>query len=497
MAEALCLGIDLGTSGVKVIAVDAAGTIRAAANRTYPLMTPKPGWTEQDPDRWWAASLEAIREVAEKTDEKIVSIGLTGQMHGSVFLDTDKTVIRPALLWNDQRTADDCAAIEARLGREHLTKVTGNPALTGFQAPKMLWLRRSEPEAYARLAHLLLPKDFLRLRLTGAFATDCSDAAGTLLLDLRARDWSPDILEALAIDRAWLPDVYEGPEVTGHLSDEAAGLTGLTAGLPVIAGGGDNAAAAVGCGVIRAGTGFSSLGTSGVTFVHSDEAVIDPTGALHAFCHAVPGAYHLMGVVLSAAGSLRWYAENISDGAKSDAELAEAASRIPAGCDGLTFLPYLAGERTPHMDPDARGAWVGLTLAHNRDHLVRSILEGVAFAMADSVDLMRDLKVEPETLFVLGGGARSGLWRQLVASSCNVPLQRMAADEGPAMGAAILAMVGAKLFSSLDEAVDSMVRTDGDPDSPEPGLLSELAAPRERFRKLYPALRSVRASTKS
>ena len=352
----LCIGLDVGTSGVKAILVAADGAVVASAGAEYPLLTPRPGWTEQEPEDWWRASCAALRRLRAAAPGPIAALGLTGQMHGAVFLAADGQVIRPAILWNDQRTAAECAEIERRVGAERLRAIAGNPALTGFQAPKALWLRRHEPEAYARVRHLLLPKDFVRFRLTGDFASDASDAAGTLLLDLAARDWSAELLGALEIPRDWLPRVHEGPEVTGRVSAAGAAASGLPEGLPVVAGGGDNAAAAVGCGVVRPGTGLVSLGTSGVVFVASAGLEIDPGGALHAFCHAVPGRYHLMGVVLSAGGSLRWYREAIGappaegGGDPYDA-LMTAAAAVAPGAEGLFFLPYLAGERTPHMDP--------------------------------------------------------------------------------------------------------------------------------------------------
>jgi xylulokinase len=484
------IGLDVGTTGVKGLLVAADGRVVAGAAREYPLLTPQPGWTEQEPVDWWRAAVEVLRELAGRADGSIAALGLTGQMHGSVFLDADGRPIRPALLWNDQRTADECADIEQRVGSARLRELTGNPALTGFQAPKILWLRRHEPEAYGRVRHVLLPKDYVCHELTGTFATDASDAAGTLLLDLRRRDWSSEVLDALDIPAVWLPEVFEGPEVTGHLAEAVAHGLGLPAGLPVVAGGGDNAAAAVGCGVIREGTGFVSLGTSGVVFAHSDAPRIDPDGALHAFCHAVPGAYHLMGVVLSAGGALRWHRDTVAPGTDY-ARLVDEAAHVPPGADGLTFLPYLAGERTPHMDPDARAAWIGLSLAHERRHMTRAVLEGVAFALADSVERMRALGVELDTLYAVGGGARSDAWRAIVAAAARVRLQRLAAEEGPAMGAAILAMVGAGLYPDVAAAVTATVRPVGEPQAPDPDLVDAYRGPYARYRALFPALRSI------
>ena len=486
-----CLGLDVGTSGVKGLLVGPDGTVTASAVRDYPLHAPKPGWTEQEPANWWRATIEVVRELVAASPGEVAAIGLTGQMHGSVFLDGDGRPIRPALLWNDQRTAAECAEIETRVGRSRLREVAGNPALTGFQAPKILWLRGNEPEAYARVRQVLLPKDYVRFELTGGFATDASDAAGTLLLDLRARDWSADILGALEIPSDWLPRVFEGPDVTGHLAAAVAKQLDLPAGIPVVAGGGDNAAAAVGSGVIRDGTGFLSLGTSGVVFVHSEALRIDPGGALHAFCHAVPGAYHLMGVVLSAAGALQWYRDAVAGSGVTFDQLVGGAAEVPPGADGLIFLPYLAGERTPHMDPDARAAWIGLSLAHDRRHMVRAVIEGAAFALTDSIERIRGLGAEPDLLYAVGGGARSPFWRATVAAAARVRLQRLEAEEGPAMGAAILAIVGAGLHPDLGAACAAMVRPCGETEAPDPALAEAYRAPYARFRALYPALKTV------
>jgi xylulokinase len=420
-------------------------------------------------------------------------------MHGAVFLDGDGQVIRPALLWNDQRTAAECAEIERRVGSERLRRIAGHPALTGFQAPKVLWLRAHEPAAYARVRQVLLPKDFIRFRLTGGRARDASDAAGTLLLDLALRDWSDELLGALEIPRAWLPQVHEGPEVTGRVSTAGAAASGLPEGLPVVAGGGDNAAAAVGCGVVHPGTGFVSLGTSGVLFVPSARLEIDPGGALHAFCHAVPGQYHLMGVILSAGGALRWYRDVIGApgvaGGGDDAyeALMAAAAEVAPGAEGLTFLPYLAGERTPHMDPDARGAWIGLSLAHERRHLVRAVLEGVGFALEDALVLMDRLGVRPEQLYAVGGGARSAVWRRILAAILGLPLQRLAVEEGPALGAALLAAVGAGVHADVAAAVDAAVRPAGAPEPPDPDWVARYRPLHQRYAALYPALKAAGA----
>lgn len=494
--DGLCIGLDVGTSGVKAVLITPDGRVLASAVAEYPLLTPQPGWTEQEPEAWWAACGRVLKQLGERAPGPIEAIGLTGQMHGAVFLDSDGLVIRPALLWNDQRTALECAEIETRVGERRLREITGNPALAGFQAPKILWLRANEPEAYARLRHVLLPKDFIRFRLTSALATDASDAAGTLLLDLAERDWSKEILDALDIPLDWLPKVHEGPEITGHVSAEGAAATGLAEGLPVIAGGGDNAAAAVGSGVVREGSGFVSLGTSGVVFVATDTALIDPEGRLHAFCHAVPGRYHLMGVVLSAGGSLRWFRDtlarvSVDQGSEAYDQIFSRAAEAPPGAEDLYYLPYLAGERTPHRDAYARGAFAGLTLAHDDSHMARALIEGVSFALKDSLDLIRALGISPDRLFAVGGGARSAIWRQWLTAILDADLQRLETEEGPALGAALLAAVGAGIHDDVDAAVAAAVRPEGAVERPDTDLAERYRRIHEKFTRLYPALKAT------
>jgi xylulokinase len=384
------IGLDVGTTGARAVAIDLEGNVVAVASEEYPLSTPRPGWTEQDPELWWTASQVVLRRVASELREPPLGLGLTGQMHGSVFLDEADHVIRPALLWSDQRTASQCRTITELVGAERLIEITGNPAITGFQAPKILWLRENEPAAYSRVRRVLLPKDYVRLRLTGDYATDASDASGTLLLDLRRRAWSEEVLRKLEIPGNWLPSVYEGPDVTGAITARVAASTGLPAGLVVAAGGGDNAAAAVGNGIVREGLISSSIGTSGVVFADSETPRIEPNGRLHTFCHAVPGRYHLMGVTLSAGGSLRWW-RDVSGGGLDYEGMASLAAEAPPGSEGLLFLPYLTGERTPHLDPHARGAFVGLTLRHSLSHLTRAVMEGVTYSLGDCLDLMAGL----------------------------------------------------------------------------------------------------------
>lgn len=487
------IGIDLGTTGARAVRIDERGTLVASQTAAYPLFTPQPGWTEQEPEDWWAAARSAIAAVVAASDAPLAAAGVTGQMHGAVFLDERDESIRPAILWNDQRTGRAADAIDTIVGRSRLARITGNRALTGFQAPKILWLRETEPERYARVRAVLLPKDFLRLRLTGTHATDASDASGTLLLDLTTRDWSAEILRDLDLPAQWFPPVAESPAVTAKISAAGARATGLPQGLPVVAGAGDNAAAAIGSGVVRSGAGLVSLGTSGVVLVHNDRAAIDPTGALHAFCAAVPGGYHLMGVMLAAGGSLRWLRDAFARPDDTYDALVAAASGVEPGAQSLQFLPYLSGERTPHMDPDARGAFLGLSLAHGRAHLVRAVLEGVAYGLNEGLARMRALGVEPDELIATGNGMSNPTWRAIIAAVLDRPLRRLLVDEGPAFGAALLAGVGAGNFASVDEAarvVALAVRAD----LPDPALVPIYRAGYERFTRAYPALRSMRES---
>jgi xylulokinase len=466
--------------------------VRASASADYPLLTPRPGWSEQAPRDWWAACCRVCRELMAVSDVEILGVGLSGQMHGSVFLDGRGEVIRPALLWNDARTGAECAEIERRMGRERVVQITGNRASAGFQAPKILWLQQNEPEAHARIAHVLLPKDFIRLRLTGDLATDAADASGTLLLDLRARRYSGEMLAALDVPPRWLPDVFESPEVTGRVSDDGAAATGLPAGTPVVAGGGDNACAAIGAGIILEGSGVCSLGTSGTIFLHSGAPRIDPDGALNAFCDAVPGGYHLMGVILSAAGCLRWFRDALAPGEQEGFKgLLDAAAEVPPGADGLMFLPYLAGERSPHMDPDARGGWLGLSLAHDRRHMVRALIEGVGFGFSDCLERMRALGLRPPGAVLVGGGARSAFWRRLLAAQLDLALATPGSEEGPAMGAAILAATGAGLHPDLGAAVAACVPPGGSSEVPDPALARTYRALHARWARLYPTLKAA------
>ena len=454
------LGVDVGTTSTKAVVVDEPGTVLAVGSSAYGFDTPRPLWAEQDPDLWWTATQEAIRSAIKQAGSdgsQIASIGLTGQMHGLVLLDAARRPLRPALLWNDQRTEEQCDFMRATVGRERLIEITGNDALTGFSAPKMLWVRRHEPEIYARARHALLPKDYLRLQLTGELATDKAGASGTQLFELADRDWSPELLSALDIDPALLPPTHEGTEITGAVTEAAAKATGLAVGTPVVAGGGDQAANAVGIGVVDPSSMALSLGTSGVVFAATDQPDHDPRGRVHAFCHAVPDRWHMMGVMLSAAGSLRWFRDTLAPGV-SFAELSAEAEQAPPGCDGLIFLPYLSGERTPHPDPNARGGFIGLTVRHTRAHLVRAIMEGVAFGLKDGLDLMRTAGLaEVGEIRASGGGTASPLWRQILADILETDIVTVNTTEGAAYGAAMLASVAAEVNDTVSEAAGRWV----------------------------------------
>jgi xylulokinase len=463
------VGIDVGTTGVKALAVSTSGDVVSKVEHAYPLSTPQPGWSEQDPEDWVRAADAALAELGADAD----GIGLSGQMHGLVCLDADLRVLRPAILWNDQRTGPQCAEIEERVGFDRLIELTGNRALPGFTAPKLLWLREHEPAVYARIAHVLLPKDYVRLRLTGELAMDVADASGTLLLDVGARRWSAEVLVALELDPAWLPPLLESADVAGTWN-----------GVPVAAGAGDQAAGAIGVGVDRPGPLSVVLGTSGVVFAALPAFAHDPTGSAHAFCHAVPGGWHAMGVMLSAAGSLAWLRDLLD--APYD-ELLDEAERWPAGVEGALFAPYLSGERTPHADPDVRAAFTGLSLRHDRGALVRAVLEGVAYGLRDSLELLRELDVVADVGRISGGGARSDLWTRIVASVLGLPLERTAVEEGAAYGAALLGGVAAGVFADVHEAVAACVhvRETVEPVAEWADAYGEGYA---RFRGLYPAL---------
>lgn len=487
------IGIDASTTATKALLLDEYGDVVATAAEEYSFETPRPLWTEQDPELWWQGAVRSVREVLDASGvgaADISGVGLTGQMHGLVLLDGDGNVLRPAILWNDQRTAKECDEIRERVGRRELISISGNDALTGFTAPKLLWVRNHEPEVFRRVKHVLLPKDYVRYRLTGHYATDRAGAAGTLLFNVRQRTWSDRILHRLEIPPDWLPRTHEGTEITGTVSNEAAEATGLAAGTPVVGGGGDQSAQAVGVGAVGKGIVAVTLGTSGVVFASTDEPFVDPEGRLHSFCHAVPGRWHLMGVMLSAAGSLRWYRDTLSPNVSFD-ELLTPAADVQAGSDGLLFLPYLTGERSPHADPTARGAFVGLTVRHERPHMTRAVLEGVAFGLRDSFELMRSAGLRSiDQVRISGGGARSELWRTILAGVLDTELVTVNTTEGAAYGTALLAGVGTGHWSSVEEACDAAIKVTGTtgvnrPQADRYDLLYR------SYVALYPALREV------
>lgn len=484
------LGIDVSTTATKALVVGERGRVAGAASSAYDLDTPRPLWAEQDPELWWRAARASVREAiaaAGVAPESIAAVGLTGQMHGLVLLDERRRVLRPAILWNDQRAAAECDAMRERLGRDRLVRITGNDAFPGFTAPKLLWVRDHEPEIYGRIRQVLLPKDYLRLRLTGDYATDRAGAGGTLLVDLARRDWSAELLEAFDIPAGWLPPTHEGTEVTGRVSAEAAAATGLAAGTPVVGGAGDQAAQAVGVGAVDEGVVALTLGTSGVVFAASRRPLSERSGSLHAFPHALPDRWHVMGVMLSAAGSLRWHRDVSAPGVDFDV-LVEEAAAVEAGSEGLVFLPYLSGERTPHADPWARGAFVGLTLKHGRAHLTRSVLEGVAFGLRDNLALMEEVGLgRIEEVRLSGGGARSPEWRRIVADVLEVDLVTVETAEGAAFGAALLAGVGAGAWPSVEEACGEAVGL-GETLVPEREASAAYEEAYRRFRAHYPAL---------
>jgi len=473
------LGLDVGTTAVKGVALSPAGDPLAVAEASYPLRTPRPGWAEQDPEDWWRATQQVLGRLTQSVTE-VLAIGFSGQMHGLVCLDEQDRVIRPAILWNDQRTAAECEAIEKAIGLQRLIQLTGNRALPGFTAPKLLWLRSQEPASFARIRHVMLPKDYIRFRLTGERAMDVTDASGTLLLEVAARRWSTEVLEGLELPPSWLPRLLESTEPAGRAPN----------GSPVAAGAGDQAAAAIGVGIDRPGPLSVVLGTSGVVFAVLRNYAPEPEGRAHTFCHAVPGTWHAMGVMLSAAGSLRWFRDTLAPGLDYEALLAEAAAS-PAGAGGLLFLPYLAGERTPHVDPAARGTFHGLSLQHDRGALTRSVLEGVAFGLRDCLELLRGLGVGSAVGRASGGGARSKFWLRVVASVLGISLEVSTVEESSALGAAMLGGVAARVFADVPQAVSVCVRLKPGAE-PDRDWLPVYEDGYARFRSLYPALRALR-----
>ncbi len=464
------IGIDIGTTSAKTILVNEEGIPVSVKSTEYSLETPQPGWAEQDPEDWWAAVVHNIKSMISNSNIDpfdVKGIGLSGQMHSSVFIDEKDRVIRPAILWCDQRTVKETGQIMRKVGKKLIIELTHNPPLTGFTLPKLIWLKNNEEDNYNRICRILLPKDYIRLRLTGEYATEVSDASGTLIFNVKKRKWSDEIIEVFGLNRDWLPDCFESTEISGSLSGSAASEIELKAGIPVVGGGGDQAAGAVGNGVIENGVLSATIGTSGVVFAHSDKSVMDPEGRLHSFCHAVPGKWHVMGVMLSAGGSFRWLRDTLCRDAVLEAQLhrsdpyeimALIAKNIPIGSDGLVFLPYLTGERTPHPNPKARGAFIGLTSRHKKDHFIRSVMEGVTFGMNDSLNLIRNMKINIDQIRLSGGGSRSELWRQMQTDIYNYETAVTGMDEGPAFGAAVIAAVGTGHFSSIDEACRDWIK---------------------------------------
>ena len=487
-----CLGIDVGTGGSRAVLIDSAGQIVASETIEHvPFASPETGWAEQDPDDWWRASAAAIRAVLSKDNinrESIAAIGLSGQMHGAVLLDEKDQVIRPSIIWCDQRSDIQCRQLTEQIGASRLIELTCNPALTGFTLPKVLWVKDHEPEYWRRIRSLLLPKDYVRFRLTGEKATDVADASGTLLLDVSARRWSKTMLEAAELDDNVLPALFESQQITGTVSESVSEQTGLRAGTPVVAGAGDQAAGAVGMGIVKPGSVSATIGTSGVVFAATNNPALDPRGRVHTFCHAIPNRWHVMGVTQGAGLSLRWFRDQF--GGDSYEELTADAAKVPAGANNLLWAPYLMGERTPHLDPNARAALVGLTASHTRGHIVRAVLEGVAFSLRDSFEIFREMNVPVESIRLGGGGARSKLWRQIQADIYRHAVDIVQAEEGAAYGAALLAGVGGGLWKSVEDACADVVRV-VDRIEPNPAAVKVLDPLYRSYRELYPALRKV------
>lgn len=498
---AYLIGVDLGTSGTKTVLFAEDGTVAASCTIEYPLYQPQNGWAEQDPLDWWNAVCGTTKAVIAKAGisaSEIKGVGLSGQMHGLVMLDKSGNVLRKSIIWCDQRTAKECEEITQKVGAENLIKITANPALTGFTASKIMWVKNKEPEIYEKCAHILLPKDFIRYKLTGEFATEVSDASGMQLLDVPNRKWSDQVLDALQIEKSLLGKVYESPEITGKVTKAASDLTGLAEGTAVVGGAGDNAAAAVGTGTVQDGRAFTTIGTSGVVFAHTSKLSIDPKGRVHTFCCAVPGAWHVMGVTQGAGLSLKWFRDNfcheemiVSAGMKKDPYflMDKQAEGIPIGSDRLLYLPYLMGERTPHLDPNCRGVFFGLSAMHTRQHLLRAVMEGVTFSQRDSVEVLREMGVSINEMLACGGGGSSPLWRQMLADVYGCPVKTVVSKEGPALGVAILAGAGTGVYSSVQDGCAAVIKT-----NPPQNPISQNSAEYEKFyniyRALYPALKN-------
>ena len=455
------IGIDTSTTSTKTIVINEKGEILGVSSSDYTFKTPFPLWSEQNPDLWWQATKKSVQDCIRKAGihpAQVKGIGLTGQMHGLVILDEKGKVLRPSILWNDQRTQKQCDEIRNVIGKQEFIRITGNDALPGFTAPKILWVRDEEPEIYKKIKHILLPKDYLRYKLTEEFAVDCADGAGTVLFDLAQRDWSQELIRMLGLNPEWFPPTFEGTQETGTLTKNGAEEVGLIEGIPVFGGGGDQAAAAVGTGAVEEGIVSISLGTSGVVFATTNSPFIELEGRLHSFCHAVPGKWHLMGVMLSAAGSLKWFRDSFKKDLSFD-ELVSGAGDIPPGSDGLLFMPYLTGERTPYPDPLARAGFIGITIRHTFEHFTRAVLEGVAFGLRDSFELMKNVGLKQITqVRVTGGGVKSSIWRQIIADILNVEIVTVSTEEGAAFGTALLAATGAGVFKSVKQACKNTIK---------------------------------------
>ncbi|PYT01781.1 MAG: xylulokinase [Acidobacteria bacterium] len=485
------LGLDIGTGGTRAVVIDGEGRVVASASAPHvPFSSPEIGWAEHDPEDWWSAARTAIAAVLTSVPaSEISAIGLSGQMHGSVVLDENDAPIRPAIMWCDQRTGVQCEEITAKIGPKGLIELVANPAVNGFTLPKLLWLRKHEPENWSRVRSVLLPKDYIRLKLSGVRASDVADSSGTLLFDVANRNWSDEMLKAFELEASIFPQVFESIEITGAVSATGSKATGLLEGTPIVAGAGDNAAGAIGLGIVRPGMMSATIGTSGVAFLVTDGPQKDPRGRIHTMCHAVPGRWHNTGVTQSAGLSLKWYRENFGHGRSFD-ELVDLAKQVSSGSDGLLWLPYLMGERTPHMDPGARAALVGLTASHTEGHVIRGLLEGVAFSLRDSIEIFAELGTEAQSIRLGGGGARSSLWKKIQADIYRRPVETAREDEGAAFGAALLAGVGAGAWSSVDEACDAAV-TVAETIQPDKTASRELDRNYSAYRKLYDALRPI------
>ena len=493
------IGIDLGTSAVKLLLMEESGKICNIVSKEYPLFFPHPGWSEQNPQDWFAQSMEGMKELTKDIDRKeVAGIGFGGQMHGLVTLDENDQVIRPAILWNDGRTQEETEYLNNEIGKNKLSEYTANIAFAGFTAPKILWMKKNEPDKFARIAKIMLPKDYLAYCLSGSFCTDVSDASGMLLLDVKNRCWSKEVCDTLGIDMSMLGKVYESCEVTGKVTKKMAELTGLKEGTIVVGGAGDNAAAAIGTGVAEDGKAFTTIGTSGVVFAHTSSISIDPKGRVHTCCAAVPNAWHVMGVTQGAGLSLKWFRDNFCNAEKETAKcmgvdeyylMDKEAEKVPVGANRLLYLPYLMGERTPHLDPDARGVFFGLSAMHTKRDILRAVMEGVSYSLRDCVEVFREMDINVSDMMACGGGGSSPLWRSMLADLYNCPVKTASSKEGPALGVALLAATGAGIYSSVPEACKAVVKTDK-VQQPEAERVPEYEKYYKLYTEIYPALKA-------